>query len=229
MVLPRDDGPHDRLTEWWYYTGHLRDATGDRFGFEFVVFRAERGALPDVLGVAPRASPTRPATGSCTTSGSEVGPQVDRWRRRGGRRATLGRRLRPRAAGVDVAAPIADGAPRLDDGRLRRHRQAGRPAFAPDEAAVAGSPAGLGLDLRLRPTKPAALHDRDGWIDFGPAGGSYYYSRTAMDAAGTLTLDGRELAVDGTRVVRPPVGRLHLGRWRRLGLVRGQPRGRDAT
>ena len=22
-VLPRDDGPHDRLTEWWYYTGHL--------------------------------------------------------------------------------------------------------------------------------------------------------------------------------------------------------------
>ena len=25
VVLPRDDGPHDRLTEWWYYTGHLRD------------------------------------------------------------------------------------------------------------------------------------------------------------------------------------------------------------
>ena len=24
VQLPRDDGPHDRLTEWWYYTGHLR-------------------------------------------------------------------------------------------------------------------------------------------------------------------------------------------------------------
>ena len=23
VELPRDDGPHDRLTEWWYYTGHL--------------------------------------------------------------------------------------------------------------------------------------------------------------------------------------------------------------
>ena len=34
--LPRDDGPHDRLTEWWYYTGHLRSADGDRFGFEYV-------------------------------------------------------------------------------------------------------------------------------------------------------------------------------------------------
>ena len=44
--LPRDDGPHDRLTEWWYYTGHLRSADGARFGFEYVIFRAERGAFP---------------------------------------------------------------------------------------------------------------------------------------------------------------------------------------
>ena len=28
VVLPRDDGPHERLTEWWYYTGHLRSADG---------------------------------------------------------------------------------------------------------------------------------------------------------------------------------------------------------
>src|SRR4029078_5545948 len=31
----------------------------------------------------------------------------------------------------------------------------------------------------------------------GPAGGSYYYSRTAMSASGSLTLDGRTPAVDG--------------------------------
>ena len=30
VVLPRDDGPHDRLTEWWYYTGHLRADDGSR-------------------------------------------------------------------------------------------------------------------------------------------------------------------------------------------------------
>ena len=29
IVLPRDDGPHDRLTEWWYYTGHLVGGTDD--------------------------------------------------------------------------------------------------------------------------------------------------------------------------------------------------------
>src|SRR4029077_15174161 len=46
IALPADDSPHDRLTEWWYYTGPLRADDGRRFGFEFVIFRAERGAFP---------------------------------------------------------------------------------------------------------------------------------------------------------------------------------------
>ena len=41
-----DDGAHDRLTEWWYDTGHLVDENGGRWGFELVVFRAERGGFP---------------------------------------------------------------------------------------------------------------------------------------------------------------------------------------
>ena len=27
-LFPADDGPHDRLTEWWYYTGHLQAGDG---------------------------------------------------------------------------------------------------------------------------------------------------------------------------------------------------------
>ena len=46
ISLPRDEAPHDRLTEWWYYTGHLATSTGREFGFEFVIFRAERGSFP---------------------------------------------------------------------------------------------------------------------------------------------------------------------------------------
>lgn len=37
--LPDDDGPHDALTEWWYYNGHLRGERGQRYGFELVVFK----------------------------------------------------------------------------------------------------------------------------------------------------------------------------------------------
>ncbi|MBV9543948.1 MAG: carotenoid 1,2-hydratase [Chloroflexi bacterium] len=46
IVFPRDAGPHDALTEWWYYTGHLSDAAGHRYGFEFTIFQLERQSAP---------------------------------------------------------------------------------------------------------------------------------------------------------------------------------------
>ncbi|NBP83298.1 hypothetical protein EBU60_05495 [bacterium] len=47
VSLPADDAPHDRLTEWWYVTGHLTTLDGAReFGYEAVVFRAKRGQFP---------------------------------------------------------------------------------------------------------------------------------------------------------------------------------------
>jgi predicted secreted hydrolase len=58
-----------------------------------------------------------------------------------------------------------------------------------------GAPFGFELDLAS--TKPPALNDGDGFVDFGPAGSSYYYSRTRMAATGLLDLDGERLAVEG--------------------------------
>src|SRR5947207_10878346 len=46
IVFPRDAGPHDALTEWWYYTGHLTSADGKSYGFEFVIFQVARQNLP---------------------------------------------------------------------------------------------------------------------------------------------------------------------------------------
>src|SRR5690349_17127134 len=38
--FPRDHFEHPEFrTEWWYYTGNLRDSAGKRFGFELVFFR----------------------------------------------------------------------------------------------------------------------------------------------------------------------------------------------
>src|SRR5215212_1148710 len=48
IELPRDDAPHDVLTEWWYYTGHLRADDGRRYGFEYVIFQTVRGDFPVV-------------------------------------------------------------------------------------------------------------------------------------------------------------------------------------
>lgn len=50
VELPRDDGPHDVATEWWYYTGHLLTPSGDRYGFQYVIFKAKRGDLLGYVG-----------------------------------------------------------------------------------------------------------------------------------------------------------------------------------
>lgn len=43
--FPRDHGPHPEFRhEWWYVTGNLDSATGERFGFELTIFRV--GLVP---------------------------------------------------------------------------------------------------------------------------------------------------------------------------------------
>jgi predicted secreted hydrolase len=178
VELPLDDAPHDRLTEWWYYTGHLRDEDGGRWGFEFVVFRAERGAFP-VSWASHLALTDETGSRFAYAQRTEIGAQVDR--SAGGR----GFSLALGANGTPWQLTGNDGTDRLIA------------AVAPDEALAAGDPGEFGLDLLLRATRPPALHDDDGWIDFGPAGGSYYYSRTRMTAQGTLNVGERRYDVDG--------------------------------
>ncbi len=193
IELPRDDGPHDRLTEWWYYTGHLQAADGTRFGFEDVIFRAERGAFP-TSWVSHIAVTDETGGRFLYSQRLETGPQVDR-SPRAADGAPAGFDL---ALAGDPTMAAAAGAPTawsMSGGAGADHLAA---TLTPDEAAQAGSPGGLGLDLQLHATKPPVLHGDNGWIDFGPAGGSYYYSRTSMTASGTLTLDGAPLAVSGS-------------------------------
>ncbi len=196
IVLPRDDGPHDRLTEWWYYTGHLagtaEDGAARKLGFEYVIFRAERGAFPTTWA-SHLAITDETGDRFAYAQRLEVGESVDRSPRdRTGTPTGFDLAL----TGIDPTDPTTFERPawsmRGTDGR-----DVLTAALSDDEAATAGVPGGLGLDLDLVTRKPPALHDRDGWIDFGPAGGSYYYSRTAMDATGTVVLDGEPLTVVG--------------------------------
>jgi predicted secreted hydrolase len=193
IELPRDDAPHDRLTEWWYYTGHLRADDGRHFGFEYVIFRAERGGFP-TSWVSHVAITDESNDRFAYSQRLEVGDGVDR--------ATVAAASSPPGfdlaiSGIDpTQGPVAPREPWTMRGT--NGTDSLEAVLSPDEATAAGVPAGLGLDLDLVATKPAALHDGDGWIDFGPAGGSYYYSRTAMTATGTAIVDGTTSEVTGS-------------------------------
>jgi predicted secreted hydrolase len=54
-------------------------------------------------------------------------------------------------------------------------------------ALAAGIP-GYALDLAVTATKPATLHDGDGYIDYGDGTASYYFSWTRMSVSGSIDL-----------------------------------------
>ena len=160
LSFPRDDGPHEMLTEWWYYTGHLATSDGARFGFEYVVFQAVRGATPPAyvahFAVTDHARQSfrydqryQPVTE--IYPGERFDLRVEDWLMRG-------------AGGTDHLSA------RTDD---------------------------YALTLETHSLKPPVQHDGDGYISFGVAGGSYYYSRTRLEATGTLVDHGVPREVTG--------------------------------
>jgi len=178
IAFPRDDAPHDRLTEWWYYTGHLGDGAGGHWGFEFVVFRAERGGFP--VTWASHLAITDETGGRFTwAQRSEIGPQVDQSPAGGS----------GFAFGVRGANPLDPSTAAVTPWVMSGARGTDRLGGTLDD--------GTALQLQLQAARPPALHGGIGWIDFGPAGGSYYYSRTRMATSGTITIAGRPVSVTG--------------------------------
>jgi predicted secreted hydrolase len=158
--FPEDEAPHDMLTEWWYYTGHLFAPDGTRYGFQFVIFQVRRSVFPPAY--AAHFAITDNARGTFHVA-ERVGLGAER----------------PAAAGFDLS---------LDGWTMRG-------ALGSDRIQAAMP--GYAIDLDLHAAKPPALHNDIGYIEYGPAGGSYYYSRTRMEISGTLSVDDRPLAVAG--------------------------------
>lgn len=156
VELPGDDGAHDRLTEWWYYTGHLRSADGHRFGFEYVIFRAERGAFPTTW--ASHLAITDETAGTFHYGQRlEVG-EVDR--SRGGPDGRPADRAGGRAGGFDLGVTGIDP---TDPATFERTGwtmtgSAGtdrlEASLSRDEAVAAGIPQGMRLQLDLEAQRP---------------------------------------------------------------------------
>jgi RND superfamily putative drug exporter len=175
VVLPRDDAAHDRLTEWWYYTGHLRADDDRQFGFEFVIFRAERGSFP-VTWASHLAITDESGERFYYDQRSQIGAQVDRAPTEGFDLAITGT--------TDRGVPDFLATP------WRMSGVGGQDTLDADGASG-------GIHLQLSPVHDeVAMHDNDGWVDFGPAGGSYYYSRTRMDATGAISVGGDDALVN---------------------------------
>lgn len=177
--FPRDHGPHpDFQTEWWYYTGNLKDSSGREFGFQLTFFRR-------ALAVQTAESKSSDWRSDQVYLGHFALTDVQDQRFRYFERFSRG------AAGLAGAVGEPQFKVWLDDWQVE---QVGN-----DQYRLFARAEDISLELNLLDRKGPVLQGKDGYSQKGPDAGnaSYYYSQTRLEAEGTVTTPSGTYAVKG--------------------------------
>lgn len=186
FVFPKDHGPHDEYTtEWWYYTGNLTGTgegnSGGEYGYQLTFFRSALAAGQPERASDLAATQLYMAHFAVTSGPDREHRSFDRFSRGAGGLA---------GATGDPAYAVW-----LEDWRAE---QTGPESYRLT-AQTEGPNGPVGLDLALTESRAPLLHGDAGLSQKGPEAGnaSYYYSLVRMESQGTVTFDGRTVAVNG--------------------------------
>lgn len=177
LRFPDDHGAHpDYRIEWWYLTANLADAAGNAYGVQWTLFRQALAPASAREGFANQQVWMGHA--AVTAAG---GHRFAETLARGG----VGQ------AGV-TAQPFRAW---IDDWSFASTASDGSLAAA----TLSATGAGFSYALRLETEQPLVLQGAEGYSrksDRGQA--SYYYSQPFFAVEGSLTIDGRAIAVTGS-------------------------------
>lgn len=175
IVFPRDGGSHPEFTtEWWYLTGWVQAASGERRGFQVTFFRS-RNALAD-------SNPSRFSPRQILFAHAALSDPTANRLLRGERTARAGFGL--------AEAEQGSMAVRIDDWSLLAEGSSFVTKISTDDFT---------LSLSAETTQPVLLQGDQGYSRKGPdlAAASYYYSVPQLKVSGAITLHGTKIAVTG--------------------------------
>jgi predicted secreted hydrolase len=185
--FPRDHGPHPEFRqEWWYLTGNLIGAGGERFGFELTFFRFALTPGAPVDDSPWRTNQVYTAHFAIT----DVATGRFRFAQKYARHA-LG------LAGAE-AAPFHVW---LDDWRVGGPGAAGGGGRGGGETwTLYAHQPGYELELEVQPQSAPMLNGDQGFsVKSGePGAASYYYSIPRLAVHGRLVREGAPISVSGT-------------------------------
>lgn len=172
--FPRDHGAHPEFrTEWWYFTGNLRDAAGNRYGYQITFFRQGvrlRASEPGNPWSLRDLYPAHFALTDARNGAFHYAEQITR----------SGPGLAGAATGGMNVWNLGWSA-KMEGNRIRIRARHGE----------------MDLGLELTPRKPLVLQGDRGLSRKGPGRGqaSYYYSFTDLATKGTIRTPGTEMPV----------------------------------
>ncbi|WP_072390694.1 lipocalin-like domain-containing protein [Hyphomicrobium sp. CS1GBMeth3] len=176
ITFPQDFGAHpDYRIEWWYVTANLADASGTPYGVQWTLFRQALAPGPQREGWANQ----QVWMGHAAVTSTGTHRFAEKLARGGIGQANVA--AAPFRAWIDdwsfAAEPNVDG-------------------LAASTLTAKGTD--FSYALRLASARPPVLQGEGGFSRKSERGqASYYYSQPFFEVAGTLSLDGREIAVTG--------------------------------
>jgi len=176
----RDHGPHFEFqTEWWYYTGNLASEPGDRYGYQLTLFR--RGMTPGLERRPSWFASNQIYFAHLALTDTSLGEH------RAFERFARGAEGLAGASGDPFRVYLEDWSVEALDPvgttiRLQAREQ------------------DLALDLQLRAEHPLIAHGPGGLSRKGAdsTDATYYFSLTALQTEGSLSVRGEQLRVQGS-------------------------------
>lgn len=178
--FPQDHSAHPTFrNEWWYVTGNLQTANGQRFGYQVTLFRI-------ALSPKPAANPSLWASNQVWMAHIALTDVA-------GNQHLSDERFARGAAGL-AGQSLQPFKVWLEDWQILGEATGEFPW------TVQVANADFSLKLKLQPEKPAVLQGNQGLSQKSSEAGnaSYYYSFTRLATTGSLHYQGQDLPVTGS-------------------------------
>jgi predicted secreted hydrolase len=191
LSFPRDHAAHPAFqTEWWYYTGHVRTAEDEEYGFQLTFFR-RRIDEGRILAGPSQWSPQHLYMAHFAIS--------DKQRKR----LSYAEKINRPTLGIAGA----------DEERLHVWNDGWRAELLGPYHHLQAAMDGFAINLILLPEKPPVVHGANGVFQKGPDKGnaSHYYSLTRLKVDGYLNVREVAHAVTGLGWMDHEFGTSQLG------------------
>ena len=179
FIFPEDYGSHrDYRTEWWYFTGNIKDVDARRFGYQLTFFRFSPGTQIESDRSHWRSDQFYMAHFALSDIKEKRFYKFERFSR-----AATGL-AGAKSTGLHVW---------LDDWSVIEESSKGFPL------QVKAKEQGVEIELNLEQGKPVVLHGDRGVStkNAEPGNASYYYSYTRMPSTGSIGVNGKTFKVNG--------------------------------